>query len=85
MKQRLSREYSPREEVKRRKLFPRIRLAAPLFSVISSTSLGFVCQTDPSLSQQTSDLGGYGVHFWRDGGVFSGLLLPRANNKSRLP
>ena len=85
MKQWLLRKYSPREEIKRYKLFPRICLASLLSSVISSTLLRFVYQTDPSLFQQTSDLRDYGIHFWRDGEVFSGPLLPRANNKSRLP
>jgi len=82
LKHKLSREHDPDEEMKRRKLFPRIRLAAPLSSDLSSTSKGLVSQTDPSLSQQTAAPGGYGVRLWRNGRVFSGLPLPRANNKN---
>lgn len=82
LKHKLSREHDPDEEMKRRKLFPRIRLAAPLSSDLSSTSKGLVSQTDLSLSQRTTVPGGYGVRLWRNGRVFSGLPLPRANNKN---
>ena len=82
LKHKLSREHDPDEEMRRRKLFPRIRLAAPLSSDLSSTSKGLVSQTDLSLSQRTTVPGGYGVRLWRNGRVFSGLPLPRANNKN---
>jgi len=82
LKHRLSREHNPDEEMKRRKLFPRIRLAAPLSSDLSSTSKGLVSQADLSLSQQTAVPGGYGIRLWRNGRLFSGLPLPRANNKN---
>jgi len=82
LEHRLSREYNPNEEMKRRKLFSRIRLAAPLSLDLSSTSKELGSQTDLSLSRQIADSEGYGVRHWRDGRVFSGLPLPRANNKS---
>jgi len=82
LERRLSKEHNPDEEMKRRKLFPRIMLAAPLSSDLSSTSKGLVSQTNLSLSQQTANSGGYGVRLWRNGRVFSGLPLPRANNKN---
>lgn len=77
LERQLSKEHSPEEEMKRRKLNQRIRLAAPLSFVVSSVS-----SAGMPIDQTPTSAVAYGVSHWRSGRVFSGLPLPRANNKN---
>ncbi|KXN83780.1 Sacsin [Leucoagaricus sp. SymC.cos] len=88
----ISREHSPEEEMKRRKLHQRIQLAAPLSIVTSSTTstpsmdtltFSFDSTITATLDDKSkSNAQTYGISRWRNGRLFSGLPLPRANNKN---
>lgn len=76
---RIPKEYHPEEEMRRRKLNQRVRVAAPLSSVISSTSTSTTSTT--SAATANGVVTNYGIGYWRSGRLFNGLPLPRANNK----
>ncbi|KAF9445202.1 hypothetical protein P691DRAFT_676124 [Macrolepiota fuliginosa MF-IS2] len=69
---RIPREYNPAEEMQRRKLNQCVRVAAPISFVTASATA----------NASASTAAAYGVGYWRSGRLFSGLPLPRSNNKN---
>lgn len=85
LRQQLSKEHNPEEEMKRRKLHPRIQVAAPLSITVSVLSMASASSNQTSSKPQSHDVIStvptHGINNWRSGRVFSGLPLPRANNR----
>jgi sacsin len=91
----LSEEHNPKEEMARRKLHQRVQVAAPLSIVTSTTSSNPSVPVPPSTPSPESSgdspmspvansaiSASYGISDWKLGRLFSGLPLPRLNNRS---